>query len=108
MKAFIASTPTEAHIVCEWLKSERVSCEVRGEGLFGLRGELPLSDDTDAYVWLLDPAQKLKAKKIIEEYRQQCQTHGVQSWRCQHCGNDNEPQFGACWQCSHTIEGGID
>ena len=47
MKIFIAKNPAEAHIVCELLKTEQVYCEVRGEGIFGLKGELPFSDDTD-------------------------------------------------------------
>ncbi|MGF1842421.1 DUF2007 domain-containing protein [Vibrio clamense] len=102
MKAFIASTPTEAHIVCEWLKSERIDCEVRGEGLFGLRGELPLNNDTDAYIWLHNPEQALKAKAIIDDYQQQCSSHQQHSWHCQHCNNENEPQFGVCWSCSHS------
>ena len=39
MKIFSASNPTEAHIICGLLESENIACEVRGEGLFGLKGE---------------------------------------------------------------------
>lgn len=38
MKIFIAKNPAEAHIVCELLRTEQILCEVRGEGLFGLKG----------------------------------------------------------------------
>ena len=40
MKIFSASNPTEAHIICGLLESENIACEVRGEGLFGLKGFL--------------------------------------------------------------------
>ncbi len=69
MKIFIARNPTEAHIVCELLRSEHVACEVRGEGLFGLQGELPFGDDTDAYIWLLNTYHEKKAVTIVQEYQ---------------------------------------
>ncbi|MEZ9549197.1 putative signal transducing protein, partial [Vibrio crassostreae] len=55
MKIFSASNPTEAHIICGLLESENISCEVRGEGLFGLKGEIPFTEETDPYVWLYEP-----------------------------------------------------
>lgn len=39
MKIFSAANPTEAHIICGLLESEKIACEVRGEGLFGLKGK---------------------------------------------------------------------
>lgn len=99
MKIFVANNPTEAHIVCELLKAERIQCEVRGEGLFGLKGELPFGEDTDPYIWLLNPMQKMLAQSIIDAYHQQSNTEASTLWRCQRCGEENEPQFGACWQC---------
>ncbi|PFG45834.1 putative signal transducing protein [Vibrio sp. ES.051] len=103
MKIFIAKNPAEAHIVCELLKSEKISCEVRGEGIFGLKGELPFSDDTDPYVWLLAPEQKLKAIAIVEAYQKQSCRHEYPDWQCPKCLEVNEGQFGACWQCGHQI-----
>ncbi len=41
MKIFSASNPTEAHILCGLLQQQGIDAEVRGEGIFGLRGELP-------------------------------------------------------------------
>ncbi|MHA2713856.1 putative signal transducing protein [Vibrio owensii] len=102
MKIYIAKNPAEAHIVCELLKTEQIACEVRGEGMFGLKGELPFSDDTDPYVWLLHPEQKLKASAIVEDYRQQTELT-YQDWQCPQCSEQNEGQFGACWQCGYQI-----
>ncbi|WMN88166.1 DUF2007 domain-containing protein [Vibrio parahaemolyticus] len=104
MKIFIAKNPAEAHIVCELLKTEQILCEVRGEGIFGLKGELPFGDDTDPYVWLLNPEQKMKSLAIIEAYQKQAQPNTYQDWKCPKCSEINEGQFGACWRCGHHIE----
>ncbi|WP_321283755.1 putative signal transducing protein [uncultured Vibrio sp.] len=104
MKIFIAKNPAEAHIVCELLKTEQIFCEVRGEGIFGLKGELPFGDDTDPYVWLLNPEQKMRALAIIEAYQKQTQPNTYQDWKCPKCSEINEGQFGACWRCGHHIE----
>ena len=71
MKIFSASNPTEAHIICGLLESENIACEVRGEGLFGLKGEIPFTEDTDPYVWLYEPEQANKARVIVNEYQKQ-------------------------------------
>ncbi|MBR9788958.1 MAG: DUF2007 domain-containing protein [Vibrionaceae bacterium] len=104
MKIFIAKNPAEAHIVCELLKIEQVHCEVRGEGLFGLKGELPFGDDTDPYVWLLAEEQHMKAKAIVDAYQKQAQPNTNQDWTCPKCSEINEGQFGACWRCGYHIE----
>lgn len=96
MKLFSAATPTEAHIVCELLRSEGIECEVRGEGIFGLQGEIPLGECSEPYVWLLDADQSQQAQRIIAQYQQ---ANSGSHWLCRQCGEDNEPQFGACWQC---------
>ncbi|CAM2738398.1 DUF2007 domain-containing protein [Vibrio mytili] len=105
MKIFIAKNPAEAHIVCELLKAEQVCCEVRGEGIFGLKGELPFGEDTDPYVWLLNPEQHRQAAIIIEGYEKQTQPNVFPDWQCPHCLENNEGQFGACWRCGYHIDG---
>lgn len=104
MKIFIAKNPAEAHIVCGLLKTEQIQCEVRGEGLFGLKGELPFSDETDPYIWLFAPEQQMKASVIVDAYQMQAQPNTYQDWRCSVCSEMNEGQFGACWRCGHQIE----
>ncbi|NVD06283.1 DUF2007 domain-containing protein [Vibrio sp. JPW-9-11-11] len=99
MKIYSAETPTEAHIVCELLKSKHVQCEVRGEGIFGLQGEVPLGESSAPYIWLLDKTSLSFAKQLIEEYRS---AHLGEPWRCTQCGEINEAQFGVCWQCGDT------
>jgi len=99
MKIFSAATPTEAHIVCELLKTEQVQCEVRGEGIFGLQGEIPFGENSEPYIWLLNDKDHLKASQLIQEYQT---TQEGQGWECIECGEENEGQFGACWQCGNS------
>ncbi|TFH90063.1 putative signal transducing protein [Vibrio ouci] len=96
MKIFSAITPTEAHIVCELLKSQYIDCEVRGEGIFGLQGEIPFGESSEPYIWLFDQRDSAKASEIIKEFQSE---QRKQDWQCDECGERNEGQFGACWQC---------
>jgi len=97
MKIYSASNPTEAHIVCGLLRQQNIHAEVRGEGIFGLKGELPFTDDTDPYVWLLQSDKLKRARDVIQEY---CvQQENIADWICEKCGETNEGQFGLCWNC---------
>ncbi|WP_428772817.1 DUF2007 domain-containing protein [Vibrio sp.] len=97
MKIFQAQNPPEAHIVCELLKSEDILCEVRGEQLFGLQGELPIDQSTQPYVWLFEPRQQAQAEALIRDFMAP-KTHRT-VWRCPNCQELNEAQFAICWQC---------
>ncbi|NOH62892.1 DUF2007 domain-containing protein [Vibrio sp. RE88] len=97
MKIFTANNPPEAHIVCELLKSNQIQCEVRGEGMFGLQGEVPFGENSQPYVWLLDNKMQNHASAIIEQYMQQAPFGS--EWQCEQCGETNEAQFAICWQC---------
>jgi hypothetical protein len=85
--------------VCELLKANQINCEVRGEGLFGLQGEIPFGEASEPYVWLVDTDKLKSAKALISQYQQ---SEHQQEWRCQTCGELNEGQFAVCWQCEST------
>lgn len=98
MKLYIATNPMDAHILCSYLQVENIECEVRGESLFGLQGELPCSDDTDPYIWLLNPYQIKRAQTLLAEYHNQ--ESSKTQWQCDSCKEKNEGQFELCWNCS--------
>lgn len=100
MKVFIANTPPEAHIVCELLRTHGIECEVRGEGLFGLQGEIPFGEHSDPYVWLLDLSHAEAAQQVIQRF-----TDPVKGkpWLCTQCSEWNEVQFSVCWNCSASV-----
>lgn len=100
LKIFIATTPPQAHIVCEMLRSEGIACEVRGEGLFGLQGEIPFGEEASPYVWLTRPEQKQAALALIDDFQQDTPDNMV--WVCPTCQEENDGHFQLCWQCEHT------
>lgn len=99
MKIFSASNPVEAHIVCELLKSHRISAKVHSGELFSLKGEVPLTNDTDPYVWLLDEHDEEEARMLITEYER---AEVKPNWQCEGCNESIEAQFAVCWNCGHS------
>ncbi|MBU2895417.1 DUF2007 domain-containing protein [Vibrio hepatarius] len=102
MRIFTAPTAPEVHIVCELLKSHCIDCQVIGEGIAGLQGELPFDDSTCPSIWLLDISQLGQAHKIIQQLEQQDQS--TSKWQCQQCDELIEMQFRLCWKCNTTTD----
>ncbi|MGY2573626.1 DUF7577 domain-containing protein [Vibrio sp. C8] len=98
MKIFIAQHPAEAHIVCGLLRHQNIPCEVRGETLFSVRGEIPFDESSSPYVWLLNLSFLKQAQSIVHDYLHPINGNEPE-WLCEHCGEKNEPQFGLCWNC---------
>jgi hypothetical protein len=99
-QVFVARNPTEAHLVKGVLETRGILTEVRGEALWGTRGETPLTPDTLPTVWVLDDLQAPEAARIVEEYFSSVSASGqAQGWRCPICGEQLEPQFSECWKC---------
>lgn len=101
VKIYIGNTPIETHIVCGLLTSQNIDCEVRGEKLFNLQGEVPFDDSTLPYIWLNQPQQVQEAQQMINEYAANLKTPNV-DWRCHHCKEMNEGNFALCWCCGES------
>lgn len=101
IKVYVAQNPTEAHLVKGLLESEGIGCEVKGEALFGARGELPMTPETAPSVWIFDESLFLSARQIIKDYESTRYEEDSETeiWICQTCGEESEGQFGACWNC---------
>jgi hypothetical protein len=67
-QVFVAQNPAEAHLVKGFLENRGIRAEVRGEALWGTRGETPLTPDTLPSVWVLDDLQAPEAIRALEEY----------------------------------------
>jgi hypothetical protein len=99
-QVFVAQHPTEAHLVRGLLEAEGIQADVRGESLFGARGEAPVTPDTLPTVWVLDDNDVAKATQILAGYGQRKSPGTPQStWQCPDCGEQVEAQFGECWKC---------
>jgi putative signal transducing protein len=97
---FTAEHGAEAHFVRGLLESRGVSAQVRGEELWGVRGEVPLTEAVPT-VWILDGTREMEARGIIAEYAasRRGSDHSQPLWSCPTCGGGLEEQFTECWKC---------
>jgi len=99
-KVYIAKNPADAHLLKGLLEGENIEAEVRGEFLYGVRGEVPITPDTCPSVWVMDDSDYDKAMELVSIFREGESTKpiGGEPWRCS-CGEENEGQFTECWSC---------
>jgi len=78
------------------LESEGIHCEIRNEFLGSIAGEMPLVEVWPE-LWVVNDIDFDRAQHLIDE------TIADESpsapWRCSKCGEENEGQFAACWNC---------
>jgi hypothetical protein len=100
-KVFVAQHPTEAHLVKGLLESRDIPALVRGESLFGTRGETPVTADSLPSVWVTDDTQAEEALAILKAHRTGVDdvVEAGRPWTCPACGEAVESQFSACWKC---------
>ncbi len=67
-RVYVAKHPTDAHLFKGILEQEGIEAIVRGEALFGARGEAPLTFDTLPSVWVLEPEDAERAGCLALEY----------------------------------------
>lgn len=99
---FVARHPTEAHFVRDLLAQEGIDAEVRGEALFGARGEAPVTAETLPSVWIARDGDVERARAIVAGYErgEGPASAAGRPWRCVRCGEELEAQFTACWKCA--------
>jgi hypothetical protein len=99
-KVYIAKNPADAHLLKGLLEGENIEVEVRGEFLYGVRGEVPITPDTCPSVWVMDDSDYDKAMELVSTFREGESPNPIEgeAWRCS-CGEENESQFTECWSC---------
>lgn len=99
-KVFIAKNPADAHLLKGLLEGENIEAAVRGEFLYGVRGEVPITPETCPSVWVMDDSDYDKAMELVSTFRDGDLTNPIEGkvWRCS-CGEENENQFTECWSC---------
>jgi hypothetical protein len=99
-KVYIAKNPADAHLLKGLLEGENIEAEVRGEFLYGVRGEVPITPDTCPSVWVMDDAEYDRALELVSIFREGEPTNPIEgeAWRCS-CKEENESQFTECWSC---------
>lgn len=98
MKLISLANPIEIEILCHYLQSHSIDCQVFLRHTQSVVGEIPLDDENGSMIWLNNPAQQKKAKYHIDTWLEE-QTQSQPSWHCAKCHEINEGQFEICWQC---------
>jgi hypothetical protein len=81
------------------LEQSGIACLVKNRELGGGIGDLPVLDCAPE-LWVLDDEHVARAEALLRDSVQPA-VRGA-PWRCPTCGEDNEPQFAACWRCGET------
>ena len=99
-KVYTARNPADAHLLKGLLEGENIEAEVRGEFLYGVRGEVPITPDTCPSVWVMDDSDYDRAMELVSTFRVGESPIPIEgeAWRCS-CGEENESQFTECWSC---------
>lgn len=102
-KVFVARHPAEAHLVRGMLEANGIAVLVRGEDLFSVRGEVPVTPDTLPTVWVLDEADASRAMSVLADAAARWTAASLEpAWTCAACKEQIEALFTECWRCGAT------
>jgi len=82
------------------LQAEGIRCEIRNEHLGSIVGEMPFIE-TWPELWIVNDLEFDRAAQLIADADSESP---AASWKCKKCGEDNEGQFAACWNCGTSLE----
>ena len=82
------------------LQSEGIETQIRNEHLSSIYGEMPFTEIWPE-LWVLNDLDYDRAKQLIEMAVQD--ESPTEPWRCKNCGEINEGQFAACWNCGNAV-----
>ena len=77
------------------LQAEGIRCEIRNEHLGSILGEMPYVEVWPE-LWVANDLEFDRATQLIIDAESESP---AASWKCKKCGEDNEGQFAACWNC---------
>jgi len=81
------------------LEQNGIRCVIRNEQLSGALGEVPFLECLPE-LWVLRDSDEPAAERLLAELRRPGPTG--ERWRCRSCGEDNDAQFAACWNCGRA------
>ena len=79
------------------LEQNGIGCFIRNEQLSGALGELPFLECMPE-VWVYRDRDAARAERLIAETLN-APAESASPWQCRQCGETNEGQFAACWNC---------
>ena len=78
------------------LESEGIRAEIRNEHLGSILGEMPFTEVWPE-LWVHNDLDYDRAKQLIDAAI--VDESPKAPWYCRRCGEQNEGQFAACWNC---------
>jgi hypothetical protein len=96
-KIFSSDDPIQCGFLKGALDNLGIACVVRNELLAGGLGEISFLE-TWPELWVLADDDERAACRAIAELLEE-HTGDGEDWECGGCGQQNEPQFTACWKC---------
>jgi hypothetical protein len=81
------------------LEHEGIGSFIKNAYLGSAVGELPVYDATPE-LWVLRDADAAQAETLLRDAMHDSEAPKPAPWRCPACGETNEGQFAACWNCS--------
>ena len=82
------------------LASEVIPSEVRNQHLGSIMGEMPFFE-TWPQLWIVNDLDFDRATQLIESAEAESPRD---PWKCAKCGERNEGQFAACWNCGTSAD----
>jgi putative signal transducing protein len=79
------------------LEQAGIGSFVKNAALTGALGELPFFA-CEPELWVFRDDEAARAAAVIHDALTPAPVHGL-AWRCTQCGETNEAQFAACWNC---------
>ena len=82
------------------LAAEGIKTEVRNQHLGGVMGEVPVFE-TWPQLWVVNELDFDRATQLIEAA--DAESTEI-PWTCRKCGEKNEGQYAACWNCEASAD----
>jgi hypothetical protein len=82
------------------LAAEGIRTEIRNQHLGGIMGEMPVFE-TWPQLWIVNDLDFDRATQLLESGNSE--PFGA-AWTCSQCGEENEGQYGACWNCGKNVD----
>lgn len=82
------------------LESEDIACRIKNEHLGSIVGEIPFIEVWPE-LWVIHDIHYDRAKQLIDASILDESPH--HPWKCKKCGEENEGQFAACWNCGDAL-----
>ena len=95
-KVFTSPNLAEAEMLQGILEGESIPCIVRNQHSNIANGEIPFTDNWPE-IWVLRESDAEAARLLLST-----PAPVASDWSCPRCGEDNEGQFTACWNCSQN------